>query len=56
MPDSNRTTQHRASYTTSLDAKTSALCHGGVMRTTITLDDDLLEQAQTLTGITEKRP
>jgi Arc/MetJ family transcription regulator len=30
------------------------LMHGGFMRTTITLDDDLMRTAQEYTGVTEK--
>ena len=38
----------------SFDDKICALIHGGHMRTTLALDDDLLEKAQALTGPMEK--
>jgi len=43
----------KALTTTSIDAILCAY-HGGVMRTTLALDDDLLAKAQAYTGLREK--
>ena len=44
----------RALFAASLGAIICALTDGGTMRTTLVLDDDLLEKAQSFTGLLEK--